>query len=146
MDGCGPFGLRARPDRLSELRSTVLADSPPRHLPLANRAVLRMQAAFTLCDWLARRLPPNQTSDPWSDFSQPPSDITNTHVAQQVATRQRLYAQCLRSLLEQRNVREEFTGFVARSLAIHEDDAIALLWQPPRAVLTEVVPTLLPSP
>jgi hypothetical protein len=38
---------------------------PPRHLPLANRAVLRMQAAFTLCDWLAWRLPPNQTSDPW---------------------------------------------------------------------------------
>jgi hypothetical protein len=116
---------------------------PPRHLPLGNRAVLRMQAAYALCDWLARRLPPNQGSDPWSDFSQPPSDVTNTQFAQQLAARHRLYAQFLRALLEQRSVRDEFTGFLARSLAIDEDEAIALLWEAPRAVLTEVVPTLL---
>jgi hypothetical protein len=116
---------------------------PPRHLPLANRAVLRMQAAYALCDWLARRLPPNQQADPWSDFSQPASAIANSPFAQRVADRQTLYAQFLRALLEQRNVREEFTAFLARALAIGEDEAIALLWEAPRAVLTEVVPTLL---
>lgn len=116
---------------------------PPRHLPLGNRAVLRMQAAYVLCDWLVRRLPPNQASDPWSDFSQPASEIENSHFAQQAAARQKLYAQLLRALLEQRSVREEFTGFLARSLAIGEDEAVALLWEAPRAVLTEVVPTLL---
>lgn len=116
---------------------------PPRHLPLGNRAVLRMQAAYALCDWLVRRLPPNQASDPWSDFSQPASEIENSQFAQQAAARQKLYAQFLRALLEQRSVRDEFTGFLARSLAIGEDEAVALLWEAPRAVLTEVVPTLL---
>lgn len=116
---------------------------PPRHLPLGNRAVLRMQAAFGLLDWLARRLPPSHRPDPWSDFSQPAEEIRNVAFAQDVRTRQSLYADYLRNLLERTDVRDEFATFLARSLAVDDDTVSALLWEPPRAILTEAAPTLL---
>lgn len=116
---------------------------PPRHLPLRNRAVLKMQAAYTLVDWLARRLPRNESPDPWSDFSQPAADIQNSQVASEMGRRQTLYAQYLRALLEQQSLREEFSYFVRRSLGIEEQEVTAILWEAPRSILTEVVPTLL---
>ena len=116
---------------------------PARYLPLRNRAVLKMQAAYTLCDWLARRLPAGQSANPWADFSQPASAVRNEHFAKEAANRQGTYTRTLRSLLEDEGVREEFAGFLTKSLGINEDEALALLWEPPRALLTEVVPTLL---
>jgi len=115
---------------------------PPRHLPLDNRAVLRIQGTYALFDWLARRLPPTQSPDPWTDFSQPAEEISSPF-SRVLRTRQELYAGYLRSLVEQHAVREEFSAFLARSLSIDEDEATALLWEPPRAIMTEAVPTLL---
>lgn len=116
---------------------------PARQLALRNRAVLRMQATYALCDWLARRLPPNEQPDPWSDFSQPAEEIENSTAAANVRRRQTLYAEYLRALLEQNSVREEFSYFMKRSLAIEDEEAIAILWEPPRALITEAIPTLL---
>lgn len=116
---------------------------PPRHLPLGNRAVLRMQATYALLDWLARRLPANHVPEPWTDFSQPPEEIESSRFADDVRARQALYAGYLRALLEQGPVRDELAMFVARSLGIAEEEAGALLWEPPRAILTEAAPTLL---
>lgn len=116
---------------------------PTRFLPLRNRAVLKMQATFVLCDWLARRLPANQSPDPWTDFAQPATQIDNTRVAQDVAVRQTMYVQYLRSLLEQDSVREEFASFLKRSLAVDDDEARAILWEAPRSLMMEAVPTLL---
>lgn len=116
---------------------------PPRHLPLGNRAVLRMQATYALLDWLARRLPSSHTPDPWTDFSQPAAELKGANFSQAVRARQDLYAEYLKALLEDGTVRNEFSSFLARSLAIDEDEVSALLWDPPRAILTEAVPTLL---
>ena len=74
---------------------------PARYLPLGNRAVLRMQATFVLFDWLARRLPPTVSPDPWMDFSQPASEIENPRSSSDVAHRQALYVPHLRAVLEQ---------------------------------------------
>ena len=116
---------------------------PPRHLPLKNRAVLRMQATYVLCDWLARRLPVSYSPDPWVDFSQPAAEIKNGQVSRDVGERQALYVQYLTTLLEESSVRDEFAGFIARSLAIDPDEVSAVMWEPPRALMTEAVPTLL---
>ena len=116
---------------------------PARFLPLRNRAVLKMQATFVLCDWLARRLPANQTPDPWTDFAQPATQIDNARLAADVATRQTMYVQYLRSLLEQDSPREEFTSFLKRSLAVDDDEASSILWEAPRSLMTEAIPTLL---
>jgi hypothetical protein len=115
---------------------------PPQRLPLGNRAVLRMQASYALMEWLAGRLPPGSRAEPWSDLSQPAS--TAGRYADTVRERQRRYAASLRSLLEQPSVRAEFSHFLARTFGIDDPEAVgALLWEPPRALLTEVVPTLL---
>lgn len=116
---------------------------PPRFLPLRNRAVLKMQATFVLCDWLARRLPASQTPDPWTDFAQPAAQIDNARIAADVSARQAMYVQYLRALLEEDSVREEFSYVLQRALAIDDDETSALLWQPPRALMTEAIPTLL---
>jgi hypothetical protein len=116
---------------------------PPRHLPLGNRAVLRMQGTYALCDWLAHRLPPSHSPNPWVDFSQPATAIENTQIAREVAVRQGLYIQYLRALLDQGSVRDELVAFIARALAIEHEEATAIVWEPPRALMTEVVPTLL---
>lgn len=116
---------------------------PPRHLPLSNRAVLRMQATYALCDWLARRLPATHSPDPWVDCSQPAAEIENSQVAHDVGARQALYAQYLRALLEENSVRDEFARFLARALAIDSEEASAVMWEPPRAIMMEAVPTLL---
>lgn len=116
---------------------------PPRFLPLRNRAILKMQATFVLCDWLARRLPANQTPDPWTDFAQPATQIDNARISSDVAARQAMYVQYLRALLEQHSVREEFSYFLQRALAIDDEETSAILWEPPRALMTEAVPTLL---
>ena len=116
---------------------------PPRFLPLRNRAVLKMQATFVLCDWLAHRLPANQIPDPWIDFAQPATEIDNARISADVATRQAMYVQFLRALLEQDSVREEFTYFLQRSLAIDDDETSSILWEPPRSLMAEAIPTLL---
>jgi hypothetical protein len=102
-----------------------------------------MQATFGLCDWLAGRLPPNFSPDPWIDFSQPAAEIQSVQLSNDVGARQALYAQFLIALLEQSSVREEFGSFLTRSLAIDQEEVSAIMWEPPRALIMEVVPTLL---
>jgi hypothetical protein len=116
---------------------------PPRHLPLGNRAVLRMQASFALVDWLTRHLTPGarRAADPWRELSQPATNSGGA--APDVAARQSAYADALRALLEQRAVREDFALFLERSLQVDDQTVEALLWDAPRGVLMEVVPTLL---
>jgi hypothetical protein len=116
---------------------------PARYLPLRNRAVLRMQATFVLFDWLARRLPSGVSPDPWIDFSQPASEISNPRSSNDVAHRQSLYIPHLRAVLEQDVVRDEFARFLGRSLALDDEEVTAILWEPPRSLMTEAVPTLL---
>src|SRR5206468_1457716 len=94
-------------------------------------------------DWLARRLPSSHAPEPWTDFSQPPEEIESSRFAENLRGRQALYTGYLMALLEQASVRGELAIFIARSLGITEEEAGALLWEPPRAILTEAVPTLL---
>ena len=64
-------------------------------------------------------------------------------MSRDVGERQALYVQYLTTLLEESSVRDEFAGFIARSLAIDPDEVSAVMWEPPRALMTEAVPTLL---
>jgi hypothetical protein len=116
---------------------------PPRYLPLRNRAILKMQAVFVLFDWLGRRLPSGHSADPWTDFSQPPSAFTNVQTRVAVQARQQLYAHSLRGLLDQPEIRDDLARFLARSLGLELSEVAPLLWEPPRAIITEAVPTLL---
>jgi hypothetical protein len=116
---------------------------PPRFLPLRNRAVLRMQATYALLDWLASRCV-NERVSTWRELSGPvePREGSTTIDPADVQ-RQRRHIARLQSLLDDPASWRDFTVFVARQLQIPEEEAGALLWEPPRAVLLEAVPTLL---
>lgn len=102
-----------------------------------------MQATLVLFDWLARRLPSGVSPDPWIDFSQPASGIPTPRTGTDVAHRQALYVPHLRAILEQDAVRDEFARFLGRYLALDDEEVTAILWEPPRSLMTEAVPTLL---
>ncbi|NYF57177.1 protein DpdJ [Micromonospora purpureochromogenes] len=105
---------------------------PPRSLPIGNRYVVRMQATFALADWLTRQLQ-------WREDARrvlTPKNGLNHPARDQVAT---LLEQLLTDPITQR----EFAGYLRWSLQLDEDEVLAVLWDPPRALLTAVVPTLL---
>jgi hypothetical protein len=114
-----------------------------RYLPLTNRAVLKMQGTFALFDWLARKIPSNVFANPWSDFSRPSSEVPNTAFSEKAAQRETIYIHNLKSLLSDTSTREDFARFLGRSLSITPDKVDALMWDPPRSIMMEAVPTLL---
>lgn len=109
----------------------------PRHLPLRNRAMLRMQATYALFDYLGTKV---TGAEPWQDLAAPTSEKT-------VKERQTRYTEVLRELLVDEGKQQEFSQFIARALGLDlaRDGATleALLWHPPRPVLMGAVPTLL---
>ena len=115
----------------------------PRFLPLGNRAVLKMQGTYALFDWLARRIPKTMSPNPWSDFSQPSKEVWPTSFAEKAEERAALYVTQLQSLLTDSYTRDDFGRFLARSLSITAEQVDALMWDPPRSIMMEAVPTLL---
>ena len=115
----------------------------PRYLPLSNRAILKMQGTFALFDWLARRIPKSKFPNPWSDFSQPSSEVVPDSFAQMAGERAVLYASHLQSLLTDSYTRDDFARFLGRSLAITAEQVDVILWDPPRSIMMEAIPTLL---
>jgi len=130
-------------DRLAYQAYDQLFDPelPQRSLPVGNRYVLRMQAAFALMDWVARELPPDSPrGSVWTDFSGPPE---GSRVAE-VRERQRLEQAILIDVLDGVPERcRSFEGYVQSALSLTAEDAQSILWDPPRPLLLSVVPTLL---
>jgi len=111
---------------------------PPQHLPIRNDYVLRIQAVFSLLDWLAARLPRGTRCWMWDSLSRPAGGRTGDE-AVRVHVRD-----TLGTLLKGDAARlEDLRRWLAASLQIEPVAVDALLWQPPRALLLEAVPTLL---
>lgn len=114
----------------------------PRHLPLASRALLRVQATYTLFDYLGKLAAgAGLMPDPWVDLARRAMGPWPGEVAR--AQRQVFYRQQLERLLEATEQQSDFASFVCDAMALPLEEVQALLWEPPRAVLLEAVPTLL---
>jgi hypothetical protein len=116
---------------------------PARTLPTGNRYVLRMQATYTLMEWIAGRLPQNTpTGSVFEDLTGPVMGAAPW--AQNKRTRQRLETDILERLVAgEEALVSSLRRYTAAALTISDEEAGALLWEPPRAVLTAVVPTIL---
>ena len=126
-------------DRLAFQSYEALFDPTlrPQTLPVRNRYVLRIQAAFALIDWLAMT---NRDLTGW--WWQPlngPVDRDGLWRNQQ-----RRAIQVLTQVLDgSGSKRQELRDHVRRALKLDsEDDADEILWGPPRSLLLEVIPTL----
>lgn len=133
-------------DRLSfqaydELFNPVLS---PRELPVGNPYIQRMHAAHALLDWLARQV---SGAEMWKDCSRSVTEaeiLDPTYGAwnQKRRDRQKLFASILGNLLDNPSKRRDLREYLRGALRITENSADRLLWEIPRSLLLEVVPTL----
>lgn len=116
-----------------------------RYLPVQNRYVLRMQAAFAFMDWVAAKMARFSgiaKGSVWNDYSLPASAV-KTGNRERLANRQAWHKGFLRDFLCDPNLRDEFEEYVRRALTIGESEVRALMWEPPRSIMMGLVPTIL---
>lgn len=109
---------------------------PPTNLPVSNLYVLRIQATFSLLEWLYQRW---ENKPPfaylWNVVARPKGYLKY----------RRIIADVLSSLLrnDDPSLRRTLGTHIERALRIPRDRVQLLLWQPPRGIMLEVIPTLL---
>lgn len=111
---------------------------PPRHLPTGNRFVLKIQGTQALLDWLGARMAASgRPGDPRQLLTAP----TGNWRPEPAKTGALI--ELLEALLADQAIQDGLAQHLRRALAISADEAQALLWEQPRALLLVVVPTAL---
>lgn len=106
-----------------------------RILPTGNRYILRMQAAYALMDWLSQKLPEKPAGSVWRDLVGPADpDWTSRQVH---------LARILQQAVEQADVRNELEAYLKMALSISREEVLALMWEPPRSIMMDLIPTIL---
>lgn len=120
---------------------------PPRSLPLANLYVQRIQAVYSLLDWLAERLNYRRDST-WADSAGPADMLaTDPRWRSRTEERQARLASLLDALLRDGPERGALIRHLRRSLSLGNGPVAdvtldKILWESPRPLLAAVVPTL----
>ncbi|NBE85424.1 protein DpdJ [Micromonospora rubida] len=126
-------------DRLAyQAFDTLFApEIPPRHLPVGNRYVLKIQATQALLDWLGRKLTSrSRRIDPRVALKAPAQPKPSTDPDKPLID-------LLDELLDSTGLQDELANHLRNALRVSNDEASALLWEQPRALLLGVVPTAL---
>ena len=134
-------------DRLAWQSYDLLFDPeiPPRDLPVSNRYVLRMQAVYAFQDWIADQLRRNAgvpDGSIWRDFSAPSQELGSSY-RHNARRRQLAAASIVEDLLRRNDRHDELHRYLRESLQQDSGVIDALMWEPPRALMTAVLPTLL---
>jgi ATP-dependent helicase Lhr and Lhr-like helicase len=126
-------------DRIAYQGYDVLFDPElkPRELPLANRHVLKMQAVYSMMDWLSSELGSTGPGHFWNDASGP-TEYPNPKRRQQKS------AEILSSVIVGGPEFDRLRDWLKYSLGLRKPEQVeSLLWEAPRALMTSVIPTLL---
>lgn len=126
-------------DRLAYQSYEQLFDPtlPPQQLPIHNDYVLRMQAVFSFIDWLANNLATTNVQTWWWRPLNAPKENDKTSKEQRAALT------LIQALLDgEEQPLKRLTDHLAQALQITADDVHRLLWEPPRSLLLEALPTL----
>ena len=122
----------------------------PRHLPLNNRHVLRMQAVYATLDWAGGRLDAEgQDRSVWSDLAGPASVVeTSDQRIRARRDRQEKLGHLLQEVLNGGPARDHLRAHLRRALGLGDDDRgwaelDELLWGSPRPLMLAVLPTAL---
>jgi superfamily II DNA or RNA helicase len=108
----------------------------PRSLPVANPAVVRMQAVFSTLDWLVDRVAKEPRIWPMLQY---PAELGQWH--EENVKRQTALAEVLERVLTDADTRDELAIHLKRALGLSDAAIEEILWQPPRALMTTVIPT-----
>lgn len=118
--------------RYEELFDPTLA---PRVLPVRSPIVVRMQAVFVLTDWITERL--DRRASTWAALQRPARE--NDRPA--FRAYQDEVSDLLRRVSREPALRDELHRRLKYVLGIDDDIVDAVLWEAPRPLLTEVIPT-----
>lgn len=114
----------------------------PRHLPFDSRYIQRMQATYSLIDFLGQELGPALLNgSAWSVMSSPRD--TKKRSSDAARKRQEAIVALLARLLDDPQALSEFTDHLSQALQLPTRDAQALLWEYPRPILSAAIPTAL---
>lgn len=110
---------------------------PPKTLPLGNRSVERMQATFALMDWVSIQLRKRTKSrgDVRKELTKPLNG--------DMGERQVLMAELLTEVLDDEGRLAELKQHLCYALRLSSEEVDAVLWEGPRSVLLEAIPTAL---
>lgn len=108
-------------------------------LPIRNRHVLRMQAVLTLIDWLAEQVHPNNGGVwIWRAVSGPEAPGSAYHEVQQ-----QVCGILIRLLDGDPDLCEKLKRALKTVLEVQDEELEAILWEPPRSLMLDAIPTLL---
>lgn len=130
-------------DRISYQGYDLLFDPevPPRSLPMNNRYIIRIQAVYATLDYLRDGLANSVEGSVWADLSE--GWNINELNGRWKAQRQSALATLVKNILTVPEELERYSDYLANALKIEQSVVISLLWETPRPLLTQVLPTAL---
>ncbi|MGW9946518.1 hypothetical protein J2W92_001855 [Rhizobium leguminosarum] len=125
-------------DRLAYQGYDLLFDPelPLRTLPIANRYVMRIQAVYATLDYLSQIVGSSRQGSVWLDLS---SRSDNNYQR----ARQTALAGLIRRILTIPAELDRYASYLASALKVDESAVTPLLWDHPRPLMTQVLPTAL---
>jgi len=131
-------------DRIAYQGYELLFDPelPPQRLPVENKYLLRMQATYAFMDWLSTRLKDGPKGSLWQDLAGPWGERWEG-ARENVKARQIHAASVITGVLTDEQQRRELATYLMHALQEDAETIQSLLWEPPRALLTAALPTLL---
>ena len=127
-------------DRLTYQAYETLYDPilRPQHLPIKNQYLLRMQSVFAFIDWLITALPNTRTWW-WNPLRGPASGAYGPKSERE----QKEVANLLKKLCDgDSHLEYQLAIHLSQALGLDEAEVKSLLYEPPRSLLLEVLPTL----
>lgn len=110
----------------------------PQYLPIRNPYVMKIQAVFALFDWLAATTAGYEKAWQWNILSRPLPEAGSSERAVLKLTQAKL-TQLVRG---DANTIDDLRSYLMGALGIDQSTAETLLWEAPRSLLLESVPTL----
>jgi DEAD/DEAH box helicase/Helicase conserved C-terminal domain len=125
-------------DRIAYQGYDLLFDPelPLRTLPTGNRSVRRIQAVYATLDYLSLTSRAGKRGSVWTNLTGP-TDHSNQR------DRQQALAIEIRRILTVPAEQERYTTYLAQALLLDAEEIQLLLWDHPRPLLTQVLPTAL---
>jgi hypothetical protein len=107
---------------------------PVRTLPIGNRYVERIQAVYATIDYLSLLLAATPRGSVWTNLVGPARTPRQR-------SRQQMLAKLIENILNNAADQQAYATFLAAALRLSDDEVRALLWEQPRPLLMEVLPT-----
>lgn len=110
----------------------------PQYLPIRNPYVMKIQAVFALFDWLAATTAGYEKAWQWNILSRPLPEASPSERAVLSLTRAKL----TQLVQGDADTVDDLRSYLMGALGIDQSTAETLLWEAPRSLLLEAVPTL----